>query len=147
MTTDETTGHVARAEVTIDADRATVWSALTKPAELKKWMFGTELHTDWSVGSPVTWSGEMDDKPYEDKGEVLVVDEPEHLAMTHYSPLSGADDVPESYHRLDYRLAELDGSTVVTLDQDGNDSAEQAEQFSGTWQQMLDSLKQTVEGS
>ena len=33
----------------------------------------------------------------------------------------------------------------MELSQDGNDSAEQAEQFSANWQSMLDSLKSTVE--
>ncbi len=65
--------------------------------------------------------------------------------MTHYSPLSGADDVPESYHTLDYRLAENGDTTTLTLDQDGNDSAEQAEQFAANWQTMLDQVKEYVE--
>ncbi len=38
-----------------------------------------------------------------------------------------------------------DGPTTVALTQDGNDSAEQAEQFSETWQGMLESLKNAVE--
>jgi hypothetical protein len=34
----------------------------------------------------------------------------------------------------------------VAPTQDGNDSAEQAEQFSANWQGMLEELKSTVEG-
>ena len=37
------------------------------------------------------------------------------------------------------------GPTTVTLEQDGNDSQEQADQFSQSWQGMLESLKSTVE--
>jgi hypothetical protein len=33
----------------------------------------------------------------------------------------------------------------VALEQDGNDSKEQADQFSQNWQQMLESLKKTAE--
>ena len=71
------TGHVARAEVIVDAHAAaTSGSALTDPEQVRSWMVGTTLTTDWQVGSPITWQGEMDGKPYEDKGEVLEVEEP-----------------------------------------------------------------------
>ena len=29
--------------------------------------------------------------------------------MTHFSPLSGEEDLPENYHVVAYELAELDG--------------------------------------
>jgi hypothetical protein len=40
---------------------------------------------------------------------------------------------------------EGDGPTTVRLEQDGNDSAEQAEQFSQNWQSMLEGLKAVAE--
>ena len=108
-------------------------------------MVGTEVSSDWQVGSPITWRGEMDGRPYEDKGEILAVEEPTRLSMTHYSPLMGQADEPENYHTVTYDLTGDDDRTTVELSQDGNDSAEQAEQFSANWQGMLDSLKTTVE--
>ncbi|HET8988352.1 MAG TPA: SRPBCC domain-containing protein [Humibacillus sp.] len=140
------TDHVARAEVIVKAHPTDVWSALTDPEQVRSWMVGTTLTTDWQVGSPITWQGEMNGKPYEDKGEVLEVDAPRRLSMTHYSPLMGQQDRPENYHTVTYTLTPTrDGRTTVALEQDGNDSQEQADQFSQSWQQMLDSLKQTAE--
>ena len=141
------TDHVARAEVTVDAAPDTVWRALTDPEQVRSWMVGTELSTDWQVGSPISWKGEMNGRPYEDKGEVLAIDEPRRLSFTHYSPLMGQEDRPENYHTITYELAPAGGGdgTTVTLSQDGNESQEQAEQFSANWQSMLDALKQTVE--
>ncbi len=138
--------HVARAQVDIDAGQAAVWRALTDPAQISDWMMGAEVSTDWQVGSPITWRGEMDGRTYEDKGEVLEVDEPNLLSVSHYSPLMGQADEPENYHTVAYRLSGGDGPTTVALTQDGNDSAEQAEQFSANWQGMLEALKSTVEG-
>jgi uncharacterized protein YndB with AHSA1/START domain len=139
------TDHIAKAEVHIDAEPQKVWEVLTDPDEIKKFMFGAKVDTDWEEGSPITWSGEYEGKPYQDKGEILEVVEKERLRMTHFSPLSGDDDVPESYHTLDYRLtADGDGTTLV-LEQDGNDSEEQAEQFSQNWQAMLDQVKECAE--
>ena len=56
----------------------------------------------------------------------------------------GGADVPESYHTIVYELSG-DAPTTVALTQDGNDSVEQAEQFSANWQGMLESLKAQVE--
>ena len=131
----------------IDAGQGAVWAALTDPARIADWMMGAEVRTDWQVGSPITWSGEMDGTSYEDKGEVLEVDEPNRLSMTHYSPLMGAADEPENYHTVVYELSGGDGPTTVRLTQDGNDSAEQAEQFSTNWQGMLEALKGSVESA
>jgi uncharacterized protein YndB with AHSA1/START domain len=141
------TDHVARAQVDVDAGQGAVWTALTDPARIADWMMGAEVRTDWQVGSPITWSGKMDGTSYEDKGEVLEVDEPNRLSMTHYSPLMGAADEPENYHTVVYELSGGDGPTTVRLTQDGNDSAEQAEQFSTNWQGMLEALKGSVESA
>jgi uncharacterized protein YndB with AHSA1/START domain len=118
---------------------------MTDPEAISRFMFGSKVETDWEEGSPITWSGEYDGRPFQDKGEILEVVENQRLRMTHFSPLSGKDDVPENHHTLDYRLEDRGGSTRLTLDQDGNDSAEQAEQFAGNWQMMLDQLKKYVE--
>lgn len=138
------TGHVASAEVVIDASPDAVWKALTHPDEIATWMMGTRVSTSWEVGSTVTWQGEMNGTAYEDKGVVLVYDEPHTLSTTHYSPLTGEPDEPESYHTVTYVLAGGEGGTTVTLSQDGNSSEEQAEQFSATWGQMLEALKKGV---
>ena len=140
------TEHIAHAEVEIAAPAQQVWDALTDPEAIAQFMFGARVDTDWQEGSPITWTGEYDGKPFQDKGEVLEVVPASRLRLTHFSPLSGADDVPESYHTLDSRLADTGARTRVTLDQDGNDSPEQAAQFSANWQSMLDQLKEYVEG-
>jgi len=137
--------HVAHAETEISASPQQVWDAMTDPEAISRFMFGSKVETDWEEGSPITWSGEYDGRPFQDKGEILEVVENQRLRMTHFSPLSGEDDVPENHHTLDYRLEDRGASTRLTLDQDGNDSAEQAEQFAGNWQMMLDQLKKYVE--
>ena len=138
-------GLVASAEVDVEAPAERVWDALTDPAQIKEYMFGSQVETDWQVGSPITWDGEYDGRPYQDKGEVLTVDEPRVLSVTHYSPMMGQPDEPENYHTLVYTLTESADGTHLELTQDGNDSEEQAEQFSQNWQSMLDALRDHVE--
>jgi len=113
------TDHVAHAETEISASPQQVWDAMTDPEAISRFMFGSKVETDWEEGSPITWSGEYDGRPFQDKGEILEVVENQRLRMTHFSPLSGKDDVPENHHTLDYRLEDRGGSTRLTLDQDG----------------------------
>ena len=108
-------GNVATAEVDVNAAPGRVWQALTDPAEVKEWMAGTTLNTDWQVGSAITWSGESDGRSYQDRGEVLAYDEPRELSVTHFSPLTGQEDVPDSYHTLVYTLTERADHTQLRL--------------------------------
>jgi hypothetical protein len=66
--------------------------------------------------------------------------------VTHFSPLSGQEDLPENYHTLLYELEEHDGNTRVSLSQDNNPSEEAAKHSRANWEQMLSGLKQVVEG-
>jgi uncharacterized protein YndB with AHSA1/START domain len=140
--------YVATAECEIDASPEEVWRALTSPATIREFMFGSEVRTDWKPGSPITWSGEFEGKSYEDKGEIVTVEPGRTLEVTHFSPLSGQEDKPENYHRVRYELQPVDGGrTRVGLTQDNSGSAEEAEHSGATWQAMLEGLKKVVEQS
>lgn len=139
------TGHIATAETEIDAPAERVWKALTDADEIEKYMFGSRVDTDWQPGSSITWKGEYEGKAYEDKGEILEVVPERRLRMTHFSPLSGADDVPENYHTLTYELEGRNGTTHVSLSQDNNSSPEAAEHSRANWEKMLSGLKSVVE--
>ena len=139
-------GYVATAQTDVAATPERVWAALTEPEQIATYMQGSKVTTTWEIGSPITWDGEYDGRAYQDKGEVLTYDEPRVLSVTHYSPMMGQPDEPENYHTLVYTLTADGEGTHLELTQDGNDSEEQAEQFSANWQGMLDGLKATVEG-
>ena len=141
------TGLEAHAAVDVSAPPERVWQALTDPTEIAQYMMGSRVETDWRPGSAITWSGEWEGKPYQDRGEVLEVEPGRRLAVTHWSPLTGQEDEPENYHTVRYELAPTDGGTRLTLSQDRCDSEEQARQFSQNWQGMLEGLKQGAEAS
>jgi uncharacterized protein YndB with AHSA1/START domain len=140
-----TAKFVATSTTTITATADRVWEALTDPAQIKQFMFGSTVATDWKVGSPITYTGEWEGKPFEDKGTILDVQPGKVLSTTHFSPLSGKDDVPENYHTVTYELAADGDKTIVTLTQDNNDSAEDASHSEHNWTLMLEALKKVVE--
>jgi len=139
------TGYLATAETDIAATPAQVWEVLTDPKQLKQLWFGAEVETDWQVGSPITWSGEWEGKPYQDKGEVLEVESGRLLRLTHFSPLTGQPDVPENYHTLTYEVTG-DDATHLKLTQDNNASEEEAEHSQGMWEMLVAKVKEAAEG-
>jgi uncharacterized protein YndB with AHSA1/START domain len=140
-------GLIAQAEVDIQAPPGRVWEALTTPSIIKKYFFGSEIVTDWAVGSPILYRGEWQGRAYEDKGTILEV-EPEHsLVVTHWSPLSGTEDAPENYHTVRYTLAFHGEITSVTIRQDNNASAEEAQHSEKNWAAVLGGLKALLEGA
>ena len=89
-------GFTATAQTEIATTPQRVWAALTEPHEIAAYMLGSRVTTTWEVGSPITWDGEYDGRSYQDKGEVLAYEEPHVLSVTHYSPMMGKPDEPES---------------------------------------------------
>lgn len=136
---------VAKATTTINAPASRVWEALTNPELIKQYMFGTDVISDWNVGSPITYRGEWQGKAFEDKGKVLEVKREKSLVSTHWSPLSGVPDTPENYHTVSYNLVEKDGKTEVTITQDNNASEEEKAHSEQNWNQMLQGMKKLLE--
>jgi len=139
------TNYLATAETDIAAAPERVWDVLTDPEQLKELWFGAEVKTDWQQGSPITWSGEWEGKPYQDKGEILEVDPGRLLKLTHYSPLTGQPDVPENYHTLIYTLDGDGTATHLKLTQDNNASEEEAKHSQGMWEMLVAKVKDAAE--
>src|SRR5438477_7855201 len=141
-----TRGFEAVKSVTIDAPKADVWDALTRPEKVKQYMHGTEMSTVWKEGSPISWKGEWKGKSYEDKGQVLEVQPQRRLSYTHWSPMGGSEDKPENYHTVTYELTGEDGKTTLTLRQDNNATQEEADKMANdNWGPVLNGLKESVE--
>jgi uncharacterized protein YndB with AHSA1/START domain len=140
------TDHVAVAETEINASPGRVWSALTDPAQIEEYMFGSRVTTDWKQGSPIVWKGEYEGRKYEDRGQILEIEPQRRLKMTHFSPLSGREDAPENYHTLVFELEKAGREkTHLSLSQDNNSSEEEAEHSKANWETMLSGLKKLAE--
>lgn len=137
---------IATAEIDIAAPASRVWEALTDPAIIARYFFGTTVETDWQPGSRITWRGEYQGKAYEDKGQVVEVDPGRRLKVTHFSPMTGLPDEPGNYHTIVYEIDEHGGTTHLSLSQDNNGDDAEARRATQNWQMMLGALKKTVEG-
>jgi uncharacterized protein YndB with AHSA1/START domain len=137
--------YVATSTIIIEAPPSRVWSVLTDPGAIKEFMFGSDVVTDWTVGSPIVWRGIWEGKEYEDRGSVLEFDPGRRLTVTHFSPLSGQEDVPENYHTLTWTLEDRSGATELALSQDNNPSAEAARHSKGMWDSLVQGVRAIAE--
>jgi uncharacterized protein YndB with AHSA1/START domain len=137
---------VAQATIIINAPTSRVWDALTKPDLIKQYLFGTEVTTDWRVGSPITYQGTWEGKAYKDKGKVLQVEPGKLLVSTFWSSLSGLPDVPENYQTVRYELSAEGSGTRLTIIQDNNATQEEANHSAQNWKFVLDGIKKILEG-
>jgi len=137
--------HVAKAAITIRAGTDKVWDALTNPDLIRKYLYGTEAHSDWKKGSPITYKGVWQGKAYEDKGVILEIVPGQQLVSTYWSSMSGLPDTPEHYNTVTYELSHSKGDTTLTVTQDNNASKESADHSASNWTMVLQALKALLE--
>lgn len=131
--------------ITIEAPMTRVWEALTTPTLIKRWFFGVDTVTDWSVGSPIVHRGEYQGRPYEDKGTILEIEPPHRLVHSHWSPVSGLPDEPQSYQRVTWELTEDDGGTELMISEVNLPSEEARTTSEKSWRMALENLKRLLE--
>ncbi|MGA2611935.1 MAG: SRPBCC family protein [Spirochaetia bacterium] len=135
----------ATARIAITAAPAKVWDALTNPALIKQYLFGTDCKSDWKVGSAITYTGTWEGKRYEDKGTILEIVPNKLLKSTYWSSFSGKPDVPENYNTVTYELSKNGGETTLTITQDNNPSKDSADHSADNWNKVLATMKELLE--
>jgi uncharacterized protein YndB with AHSA1/START domain len=131
--------------ININAPVSKVWQALTDPAMIKEYLFGTNTVSDWKKGSSITYSGEWEGKQYEDKGKIIDIVPEKLLHTTYFSGMSGKEDKPENYANVIYEVTPQNGSTMVTISQDNIEDEKGVEHMKKNWGMVLDGMKKLLE--
>jgi uncharacterized protein YndB with AHSA1/START domain len=136
--------------ITLNADVSTVWKALTKPEMTKKYMSGTEVVSDWKVGSPILWKGTL-----QGEGKILVkgsiekIEAGKLLQFTSFDLNEKYSDVPSNYVQATYELTPKLGKTILSVTQGDysrvEDGVKRFTDADGGWNQALNALKTLVE--
>lgn len=137
----------ATAKIKINAPSSKVWEALTNPELIRKYFFGTEAHSDWKEGSPLTFKGVWEGKSYEDKGTILKSVPNQLLQYNYWSSMSGIEDRPENYVIITYELNEKNEETTLTITQENIPTQQMKNHSEENWKKVLKGLKELVEGS
>ena len=136
---------IATTSISIHATSAEVWQALVDPEIIKQYMHGTETTTDWVLGSPITFSGEWQGKPYIDKGTILEINPQRVLSYSYWSSMSGTDDFEDNYAHVTYHVSSYDDETTLTINQDNLEDDESVVKAEDNWMAVSRHIKQIVE--
>ncbi|MCF0056385.1 SRPBCC domain-containing protein [Dyadobacter sp. CY356] len=144
---------VVKSVITINAPASQVWDALVNPEKTKVYMFGCETVSDWEVGSSLLWKGSYEGQEMVFvKGNIVKIEPEKQLIYTTIDPNSTIDDVSENYLNVNYSLEELDGQTVLTVEQgdystvaEGERRYQEAYNNGEGWNPILVEIKKLVE--
>jgi uncharacterized protein YndB with AHSA1/START domain len=136
---------IAETSISVDASPAQVWKALTTPRLIKRYLFGTDVSSDWKEGSTITYTGEYEGKKYHDKGIIKKIELEKVLQSTYWSSMSGKADMPENYNLVTYKMIKKDNKTVITVSQDNISTEKEKEHSTENWKMVLNKLKEVVE--
>lgn len=131
--------------ISVQASADKVWDALTNPEKIKLYFFGTNAVSDWKVGSPLLFKGVWEGKEYVDKGIILKSDPPNLFQFNYFSSFSGLEDSPDNYAVITYQLIEKNGTTELSVFQDGIDTEERKKHSEENWKSVMNGLKKLVE--
>ena len=132
-------------KINIKAPVSKVWDALTNPELIKEWLFGTNVISDWKVGSPILFTGNWQGKAYEDKGTVLKFDVEKAFRYNYWSSFSGLPDSAENYSVITFDLTPGDNETILTLTHSNFETETMYEHLDKNWGATLDTMKRLIE--
>jgi uncharacterized protein YndB with AHSA1/START domain len=146
---------VVKNTITINSPASAVWDVLTNPKQTKKYMFGCETISDWTVGSSLLWKGNYEGKEMIFvKGNIIEIEPNKVLKYTVIDPNASYLDLPENYLNVAYELDEQNGKTTLIVTQDGFENAADGEKrYKDTynngdgWNPILKAIKDIIENN
>jgi uncharacterized protein YndB with AHSA1/START domain len=109
---------IVRKTIKLNASVSEVWEALTNPEITKKYMFGSEVVSDWKVGSSLEWKGMSEGKEVVYvKGNIVEIVQGRLLQFTTFDPNSRLEDIPSNYTTVKYELSRENDHTVLSITQ------------------------------
>ena len=135
-----------KASITIKATTAKVWEALTTPAIIKKYFFGTDAVFDWQVGSPLIFKVEYNGKHYADKGTILEIVPLQLFKYNYWSSMWGLEDKPENYVDVTYEILGQDNDVTLIVTQENIPDEKMKGHPEQNWNKVLGDLKELLEG-
>ena len=129
----------------INATASKVWEALTKPKLVKIWQYGSDLKTDWKVGSEIRFETAWEGKIFEQWGKILDIRTNELIKYSLFAPAPNREDKPENYFIMNYVLTANKEQTKLEIIQEDNRPGAVQEKPQGEENPILQGLKKLAE--
>ena len=107
-------------KIMISSTPEKVWEALTKPELVKQWQYGSDIDTDWQVGSEIRFTSVWEGNTYEQWGKVLEFSPHSSIRYSLFAPSPGIEDKPENYFTMSYILTSKDGLISLEIIKEDN---------------------------
>lgn len=131
--------------IVLDAPIEKVWNALTQPALVKQWQYGSDLITDWIVGNEIRFRNEWEGQVFEQWGTVLEVIPNQKIKYSLFFPRPELEDKPENYFIMSYILTEENQKVKLEILQEDNRPGAIQEEPQGEENPILQGLKALIE--
>lgn len=140
--------------IQIQATAEKVWDLLVNPQQTKKYMFGCEAISDWTIGSSLVWKGEYEGKSMDFvKGHIVQIQPFQLLVYTVIDPNNPLiPDIPENYLTVTYKLTQENTATLLEVIQgdyasvaDGEKRYQDSYNNGEGWNPILVMIKQFAE--
>ncbi len=131
--------------ISINATQIKVWDTLTDPSLVKLWQYGSDLLTDWKIGSGIRFKTEWQGTIFEQWGQVLDFKPTQLLKYNLFAPRPGLEDIPENYFVMSYILTTEHDQTKLEIIQEDNRPNAVQEAPQGEENPILQSLKKIAE--
>jgi uncharacterized protein YndB with AHSA1/START domain len=131
--------------VNINATPKKVWEALTKSKIIKKWLFGTNVISDWKPGSSIFFTGNWQGTEYKDKGTILQLEKEKVFQYNYWSSFSGLSDTSENYSSISFELTPVPAGTQLTLKHSHFPTETGYEHSDKNWDATLALMKEIIE--
>ncbi len=130
----------------INATLQKVWNALTQKEAVKAWQFGSDLTTDWQIGSEIKFSTEWQGVTYLQWGKILEIQQDKLIKYSLFAPRPDLEDKPENYFEMKYVLTPFNNQTKLEIIQENRPGAVQ-EEPQGEENPILATLKKYAESN
>lgn len=132
-------------KITINAPAEKVWDTITQPAKVKLWQYGSDLITNWEIGSDIKFVTEWDGQVFNQWGKVLAYEPVQLVKYSLFAPRPGLEDKAEHYFEMHYLLAGHGDHTELTIVQEDNRPGAVQEPEQGAENPVLKMLKDIAE--
>lgn len=133
--------------VIINASKQRVWDTLTKPELVKLWQYGSNVLTDWKVGSKIEFVTEWEGKVFKQWGTVLSFSPTDSLSYSLFAPRPGVEDKPENYFVMKYVITATGDQIKLEIIQEDNRPHAVQEEPQGEENPILKGLKGVAEAN
>jgi Uncharacterized conserved protein len=129
----------------IKAPAHRVWDTITKAEFVKQWQYGSDLLTDWKIGSEIRFRTEWEGKVFEQWGKVLEIRPYELIRYNLFAPRPGLEEKPENFFVMIYVLTIENTRVKLEIIQEDNRPGAVQEEPQGEENPLLNSLKNLAE--